>query len=90
MAYDFDEDGFLIWEDRPIPKKKVGDTAPGWDTGCCIVHLNKTYQNIRKDTFDRLYKSVECKKKRRRDLEEAERKTEAQQQKEEQDRLERQ
>ena len=32
MAYDFDEEGFPIWEERPIPPESIGPTPPGWDT----------------------------------------------------------
>ena len=74
IAYDFDEEGFPIWEERPIPPESIGPTAPGWDTNLWVTHLTKTYQEIRRSGYNKLYKSVECKKKRQRDLEGAERK----------------
>ena len=43
MAYDFDDKGFPIWEERPIPPESIGPTPPGWDTNLWVTHLTKTY-----------------------------------------------
>ena len=83
MAYDFDERGFPIWEERPIPPESIGPTPPGWDTNLWVMHLNKTYQEIRRSGYDKLYKSVEQKKKRQRELEESERKVQEKRKEEE-------
>ena len=83
MVYDFDEEGFPIWEERPIPPESIGPTPPGWDTNLWVTHLTKTYQEISRSGYNKLYKSVERKKKRQRDLEEAERKAQEKQKEEE-------
>ena len=86
MAYDFDDDGFPIWEERPMPPDRIQPTPPGWDTNLWVMHLNKMYQEIIRNAYDKLYKSVERKKKRQRELEESERKAQEKRKKEEEER----
>ena len=86
MAYDFDAEGFPIWEERPILPESIGPTPPGWDTNLWVTHLNNTYQQIRRSGYDKLYKSVEWRKKRQRELEEAERKVQEKRKQEEEER----
>ena len=59
-----------IWTKKQLPKEKVTKKPPGWDQDKWENELNRRFNSIRKNAFDKLYKS--CKRKRECHLQEEE------------------
>ena len=73
LLYEFDAEGLPIWAEKQLPKEKLTKKPPGWDQDKWENELNRRFNNIRKNAFDKLYKSCKRKSECHLQQEEAER-----------------